>query len=80
MIFMNDVVRYYEGRVKVKKISKITAKNTALYELLEDGILGSKRFGFREGRIGEIIHCPVRVCFKIKKTREERRSKENNEC
>jgi len=59
--------RYYEGRVKVLKISETTAMKTAMYELLEDGLLGNKTFGFKDGKKGEIILAPVRRCFKERK-------------
>lgn len=50
----------------VKKLTNKSASGTAVYECLEDGKVGNKDIGYRDVEKGELIHCPVRRCFKKK--------------
>lgn len=61
------MIRYYAGKLKCKRISKATVMKTALYECLEDGVIGSEDKGFREINKGELFMAPFRRCFKNKK-------------
>ena len=67
MELIKKMIRFYAGKLKCKRISKMTVMKTALYEALEDGIIGSKKLGFREISKGDVFIAPIRRCFKDKK-------------
>lgn len=70
----NDVnkIRYYQGKLKVKRISSQTPNKTAMYEVLESKCLmvhiGDKEKNptkiKRKFEVGEIINAPCRRCFR----------------
>ncbi len=64
---MELMIRYYAGKVKCKRISKMTPMKTALFQALENGVIGSKKLGYREISLNELFIAPVRRCFKKEK-------------
>lgn len=62
--YQKEVYRYYAGKVKCKRISKMTPMKTALYRALEDGIIGTKDLGYRNIAAGELFIALVRRCYK----------------
>lgn len=67
---MNEI-RYYAGKVKLKRLTKMTTSKTALYEILEDVEMeiniGDKKNNptkiLRGFKKGELINAPCRRCF-----------------
>jgi len=66
---MNEI-RYYAGKLKVKRITSMSASKTALYEILETMdmkvSIGNKNNSvkvLRHFEKGELITAPCRRCF-----------------
>ena len=54
----SDLIRYYKGKYKVRKLTKQSAQRTAIYEFLERSPYGS---------IGVKHIIPVRLCWRKRK-------------
>lgn len=61
------IIRYYAGKVKCQKLSAMSPMKTAIYEALEDGIIGTKKLEYREVKKGERFTALVRRCYKKRK-------------
>jgi len=63
---MNDI-RYYKGIFKLERLSKGSPMKTALYRVLEFGVVGTNDLGNRIVCPGELIIAPYRICKKLRK-------------
>ena len=54
--------RYYLGKYRVRLIERIA--NRSYVEFLEKGIIGNKKRGYREARIGEKVFLYTRNCYR----------------
>ena len=61
------MIRYYMGKIKLRKISGNDPMKKALYESLEFGLMGSKQMGFKQTYPGELNVIPYRLCWRNKK-------------
>ena len=60
------MIRFYKGKLMMKRISKRCKHGKALYEILETGILSDKAFGSHQVNIGDKIIMPVRLGWRRK--------------
>ncbi|MCP4648637.1 MAG: hypothetical protein GY853_00970 [PVC group bacterium] len=61
------MIRYYMGKLKIERITKVAPNGNALFKAHEEGKIGTKRYGFRRVKRGEAFTAPARICYRNKK-------------